>query len=70
MVLVVSRFAFDGRALVLIASVNAYLLVLSFFCTPVGLISVFLLAAQLKLEITVSSIWLSSPVQSASLKRF
>ena len=37
--------------------------------TPFGLISVFLLAALLKLEITVSFLWLSLPVHSGSLKR-
>ena len=37
--------------------------------TPFGLISVFLLAALLKLEITVSFLWLSLPVRSVSLTR-
>ena len=37
--------------------------------TPFRLISVFLLAALLKLEITVSFLWLSLPVHSGSLKR-
>ena len=33
---------------------------------PFGLMSVFLLAALLKLEITVSFLWLSLPVRSGS----
>ena len=37
--------------------------------TLFGLVSVFLLAALLKLEITVSFLWLSLPVHSGSLKR-
>ena len=37
--------------------------------TPFGFISVFLSAALLKLEITVSFLWLSLPVHSGSLKR-
>ena len=37
--------------------------------TLFGFISVFLLAALLKLEITVSFLWLSLPVHSGSLKR-
>ena len=37
--------------------------------TPFGLISVFLFAALLKLEITVYFLWLSLPVHSGSLKR-
>ena len=37
--------------------------------TPFGLISVFLLAAFLKLETTVSFLWLSLPIHSGSLKR-
>ena len=68
--LFISRFGFKSGICLLIAPVPVHCFSINFgILTLFGVISVFLLAALLKLEITVSFLWLSLPVHSGPLKR-